>query len=152
MFKMNSFNMSRNQALEYVVKPGDSLYKIAIDFNTSVDAIINMNQLPSTMIYPNQILMVPISNGSDGYQTTEGETLNNVLSKNNLTLDNFLKYNDILKLKLQGNQNIKTNNMNNTNSNTTVEDVLAKYGLSPMELLKLNENNWLRGNKEIIVK
>jgi len=44
----------------YVVQPGDTLYSIALRFNTTVQALISLNNLSSLgLIYPGQILQLP---------------------------------------------------------------------------------------------
>lgn len=45
-------------SIEYIVKPGDSLSKIAKKFNTTVALIKRANKLSSDIIYPNQKLKV----------------------------------------------------------------------------------------------
>lgn len=43
----------------YTVKPGDNLTHIATRFGTTVDAIVRANNLPSTLIYTGQVLVIP---------------------------------------------------------------------------------------------
>ncbi len=47
----------------YTVQPGDTLYLIARSFGTSVDSIMSLNGLYSTVIYPGQVLLVPGGSG-----------------------------------------------------------------------------------------
>lgn len=49
----------------YQVKPGDTLWKIAQQFGTSVNALKSSNNLSSDMIYPGQILYVPDGTSTD---------------------------------------------------------------------------------------
>lgn len=42
----------------YTVKPGDSLWKISQQFGTSVEELMRINKLSSTLIYPGQQLTV----------------------------------------------------------------------------------------------
>ena len=47
---------------EYVVAEGDTLYDIAIRYDSTVEAIMNLNQLDNTsFIHPGDVLLVPIS-------------------------------------------------------------------------------------------
>ncbi|MEH7482630.1 LysM peptidoglycan-binding domain-containing protein, partial [Neobacillus drentensis] len=47
-------------AFSYYVRPGDTLYKIALKFNTTVPNIIAVNNLPNpNMLYVNQQLCIP---------------------------------------------------------------------------------------------
>ncbi|WP_106406531.1 LysM peptidoglycan-binding domain-containing protein [Paramaledivibacter caminithermalis] len=42
----------------YTVKAGDTLWSIAKSFNTTVYELMNLNDLNSSLIYPNQILRI----------------------------------------------------------------------------------------------
>lgn len=45
--------------ITYIVKPNDSLYKIAETYNTTVDKIKDLNELTSNTIYPSAQLLIP---------------------------------------------------------------------------------------------
>lgn len=45
----------------YVVRSGDTLYKISLKYGISVNAIRQVNNLKSDMIYPGQVLLIPVS-------------------------------------------------------------------------------------------
>lgn len=55
----------------YTVKNGDTLYGIALKYGTTYDAIIRVNGLKSSAIYPGQVLMIPSSKSSVGTSPTE---------------------------------------------------------------------------------
>lgn len=73
--------------VDYTIKPGDTLWKIANNCNVSVDDIVNLNNLDSTIIYPGQIIKLSEScsarqdgnneyNEPDDYYTVrKGDTL-----------------------------------------------------------------------------
>lgn len=46
--------------IRYIVKRGDTLSQIAVNYNTTVQSIKNANGLTSSTIYPNQGLWVPV--------------------------------------------------------------------------------------------
>ena len=121
-------NYFNNNMIQYVVKKNDSLYMIAKKYNVSVDDLKYVNHLVSNMIYPNQILFIP----------------NN--SFNNCdVLDNYKnKYSNDYNKPFVSRVHI-------VDSNDKIEDILAKYNLSPLEFLKLNENIILVNGKEIII-
>ncbi|MDH7578457.1 MAG: peptidoglycan endopeptidase [Bacillota bacterium] len=50
-----------SEAGTYVVKKGDSLWKIAQTYGTSVQKIQEINQIKGTLIYPGQLLRIPDS-------------------------------------------------------------------------------------------
>jgi len=63
---------------KYIVKSGDSLYKISRRYGTSVDTLIRMNGLKTTTLYPGQVLNVPSGSGVSGagkYLVRAGDTL-----------------------------------------------------------------------------
>jgi N-acetylmuramoyl-L-alanine amidase len=49
---------SNPKEITYIVKPNDSLYKIALKYNTTVNNIKNLNNLTSDIIYPGAILKI----------------------------------------------------------------------------------------------
>ena len=63
----------------YTVKNGDSLYKIAKEYNVNYELLEILNGLKNEdYIYPNQVIAVP-SAGVNVYITKEGDTLNGVI-------------------------------------------------------------------------
>ncbi len=156
------FNNSYNTMKQYVVKPGDSLYMIAKAHDTTVEDLKNVNHLYSNTIYPNQILFLPnkvgnYTSGNKTYLTSSGDSLKDILKKFSLNLDDLSSYNDIDKLKLEGNQLLFIEKRNQgkchkVNYGDKIEDILSKYQLSPLDLLKLNENKILIVGEEIIVE
>ena len=99
----------------YTVKSGDNLYKIANNYQTTVEAIKNLNNLTSNLLSIGQVLKIPNSKGlenqeenfityivksgdslykiANNYQTTV-EAIKNL---NNLT-SNLLSINQVLKI------------------------------------------------------
>lgn len=99
--------------IDYTIKPGDTLWKIANNCNVSVDDIVKLNNLNSTIIYPGQKIKLSEScvarqndnNSNNGYSDIEdyytvrrgdtlysiarlfGTTPNNIIQDNNLTTD-----------------------------------------------------------------
>ncbi|WHE07586.1 LysM peptidoglycan-binding domain-containing protein [Thermoanaerobacterium thermosaccharolyticum] len=62
----------------YVVKPGDTLYTIAMRFNTTVDAILRANpdiQNPS-LIYPGQRIIIPVVKESENNGNPQAQNEN----------------------------------------------------------------------------
>ena len=100
----------------YVVKKGDSLYKIAKEYNTTAEIIKNANNLATDTIYPNQVLFIPLKNTNTGvYQTVEGDTLRVVFNKLGLNTKCIKCYEPMLDVLLVPNQVIETVNNNTPN-------------------------------------
>ena len=131
----------------YVVKKGDSLYKIAKEYNTTPEAIKNANNLATETIYPNQVLFIPLRGMASGmYQTVDGDTLRIVFEKLGLNLNCIKCYEPMLDILLMPNQVIETVNNKGkmiTYSGEAIEEFLINNEIDAMHLLKLNKNNWL---------
>lgn len=93
---------SNTNTINYTVKKGDSLYKIANLYNTSVSAIIRLNNLTTNNLSIGQVLKVPLSNNqsSQTYTVKPGDSLYSIARKFNTTVD-------VLKRK----NNLNTNNL-----------------------------------------
>lgn len=64
----------------YTVQKGDSLFKIAKEYNTNYELLAILNGLENEdYIYPNQVIVVP-SAGVNVYITKNGDTLNGVIN------------------------------------------------------------------------
>lgn len=82
----------------YEIKKGDSLYKIAQLYNTTVDTLAKINGLStSEYIYPGNVLLVP-KKGINVYVTGEGETLSTISQKLNIPVGQLLNQNSNLVL------------------------------------------------------
>lgn len=68
MSSFSSLNrVSRHrQSFSYIVKSGDSLYKIALEYGVTVDALKKANNLSGDIIYPWQHLIIPVLVLPDG--------------------------------------------------------------------------------------
>ncbi|WP_171016748.1 LysM peptidoglycan-binding domain-containing protein [Pseudalkalibacillus caeni] len=59
----------------YTVRPGDSLYKIANRFQTTIESIKHVNSIPSNVIYVGQQLTIPQDNDRSSYTVMQGDNL-----------------------------------------------------------------------------
>ena len=82
----------------YEIKKGDSLYKIAQLYDTTVDTLAKINGLSSTdYIYPGNILLVP-RKGIKIYVTEEGDTISKISKKVNIPAGQLLNQNPNVNL------------------------------------------------------
>ena len=84
----------------YVVKKNDTLYTIANKYNTTVDSLININNLKSNILYIGQILKVPSSsidvpNNNLVYTVQKGDTLYSIANKFGMTVNNIKQLNNL---------------------------------------------------------
>lgn len=86
----------------YTIQKGDSLYKIAQNFNTNVKLLALLNGLEETdYIYPNQMILVP-KKGVSFYLVKQGDTLKEVIKLLNTNLMDLVNQNN--NIYLQENQ------------------------------------------------
>lgn len=87
----------------YTVKSGDSLYKIANQFNVTIDDIIELNNLSTTLLQLNQQLLIPkeVSQESGIYVVKSGDSLYKIALQYGLTVDELIKANNLSSTTLQ---------------------------------------------------
>ena len=77
----------------YVVKKGDTLWKIARMFNTTVDTIKRLNNLSSNLIRVNQVLKLPTS---EAYHTVKrGDTLWSIAKMHDMSVEELKRINNL---------------------------------------------------------
>ncbi|MEZ0117232.1 UNVERIFIED_ORG: LysM repeat protein [Heyndrickxia coagulans] len=95
-------------AQTYKVQKGDSLWKIAKKYNTSVDALKSTNHLASDTIYPNQVLNVSASkakasarsvsapsSSAKTYTVKSGDTLSAIALNHGISVSNLMSWNKL---------------------------------------------------------
>lgn len=80
----------------YVVQSGDSLYSIAKKYNTSVNEIMNLNNLNSTLLSIGQELIIPNNDSkNDIYVVQSGDSLYSIAKKYNTSVDSLKNKNNL---------------------------------------------------------
>lgn len=81
----------------YRVRPGDSLYSIAKQFNTTVDELKRANNLTNNFIAVNQELKIPskIEEETQLYTVKSGDTLYSIAKENNTTVQDIKNANNL---------------------------------------------------------
>ena len=75
--------------INYTVKAGDSLYKIAKEYNTTVNAIMNVNNLTSNALQVGQVLKIPTTTNQEetkdyiNYTVKSGDSLYKIANNYN---------------------------------------------------------------------
>lgn len=98
---------SNNNKNEYIVKAGDTLYKIARENNISVDELKEKNNLTNNMLSIGQILIIPNSNNI--YKVKRGDTLYKIARENNISVNRLKELNNLTNDILSINQILKLN-------------------------------------------
>ena len=94
-----------NNMFMYTVVKGDSLYKIASKYNTTIDEIIKINNLKNTNLQIGQILRIPenYTNYDEvdipnfiNYTVKKGDTLYSISKNNDVDVDTIKKDNNLI--------------------------------------------------------
>ena len=97
-----------NSEIEYTVKKGDSLYKIANTYNTSVSKLLSLNNLKNASLAVGQKLKIPIiKDNSNTYVVKKGDSLYSIALKFNTSVDNLKSKNYLKSNTLQIGQILK---------------------------------------------
>ena len=98
----------------YTVKKGDSLYSIAKRYNTTVKDITRLNNLTSNSLTVGQLLIIAIDDNATSTPTTykdyvvkKGDSLYSIANKNNITVDELKKINNLTSNMLSIGQVLK---------------------------------------------
>ena len=102
-FGESNFNI--NNYDNYIVEEGDSLYKIANKYNTSVDELKKVNGLGTDFLVIGEVLKVPSSN-INFYIVKKGDSLYSIAKKYDTTVDKIKDINNLISDKLIINQKI----------------------------------------------
>ncbi len=93
---------TRESSSEYMVRKGDSLWKIAKRFNTTTEAIQAMNNLNTTRLRIGQVLSIPTkgvpvlaSMKTRAYKVVKGDSPYMIAQKHEMNLSEFLKLNSL---------------------------------------------------------
>ena len=97
----------------YTVKPGDTLYRIATQNNTTVDIIKILNNLKDDTLSIGQQILIPnteiieIPTTTTNYNVKAGDTLYSISKKYNTTVDKIKRLNNLFTDILTIGQNLK---------------------------------------------
>ena len=91
----------------YVVQPGDTLYSISRRFGISVNELIALNNLSSTVLSVGQNLIINETPSYLEYIIKRGDTLYSIASKYNVTVDSIKRLNGLTSNNLSIGQSLK---------------------------------------------
>lgn len=133
----------------YIVKKGDSLWKIANKYNTTVEKLKSVNNLKTNTLSVGQKLVIPsISISpevSDTYIVQKGDNLWSIANKFNMTVSELKNLNNLTNNLLSIGQVLKIKDSSNNGKTTyTVQKgdslwvIANKYGITTEELKSYN--------------
>lgn len=90
---MGFFETNSASAEKYTIQEGDSLYKISEQFNTTVDALMEVNHLTSDLIYAGKTLEV--SSNETTYIIEPGDTLFKIAAAHGASVEQLKRWNGL---------------------------------------------------------
>lgn len=106
--------LSNKEKNMYIVKKGDSLYKIANMYETTIEEIIKLNNLSNTSLSIGQVLEIPLAKGvlsTNYYIVQKGDTLYSIAKQNNINVEEIIKLNNLENNIISIGQKIKIKNL-----------------------------------------
>ncbi|MDF2944994.1 MAG: hypothetical protein K0S01_3852 [Herbinix sp.] len=93
--------------INYVIRPGDSLYSISRHFNIGLDVIMAANPLVNLYnLIVGETICIPVSVPQNNYTNVttylveDNDTLGSVLDKNSINLADLVEHNDLNQIFL----------------------------------------------------
>lgn len=134
----------------YTVKKGDSLWKIANKYNTTVEKLKSVNNLKTNTLSVGQKLVIPSISVSpevsDTYIVQKGDSLWSIANKFNMTVSELKNLNNLTNNLLSIGQVLKIKDSSNNGKTTyTVQKgdslwvIANKYGITTEELKNYNK-------------
>ncbi len=131
----------------YTVQKGDTLSKIAKEYNTTVEELKKLNNLDSDIIKIGQVLYLPTTNIIN-YTVQKGDTLYGIANTFNMTVDELKRLNNLTSNTLYIGQQLKVKSLNQTPSEEyeiyTVQKgdslwlIAQKNNISVEDIMELN--------------
>ena len=144
----------------YIVKKGDSLWKIANQFNTTVDKLKEINKLSTNDLSVGQKLLIKEKTTSttknNVYKVKAGDNLYKIANMYNVSVDDIKKANNLNSNLLTINQELiipQSNTIYTVKSGDTLYSIARKYNTTVTDIVKLNDlstNNLTIGQKLLI--
>ena len=155
--------------IDYVVKKGDSLYSIAKRYNTTVKDITRLNNLTSNNLTVGQQLIIAIDDNATSTPTTykdyvvkKGDSLYSIANKNNITVDELKKINNLTSnmlsigqvLKLPTQDKVEEIAMYTVQKGDSLYSIAKKFGITVDEIKSLNNltSNNLAIGEQLMIK
>ena len=138
----------------YIVKKGDTLYSIANSYGTTVNKIMSLNNLNSTLLLIGQELLIPTDNSITEtnypvYTVVSGDTLYSISKRYNVSVDSIKALNNLKSNLLMVGQRLQIPLDEVTSSNfvytvkrgDTLYSISNSYNTTVDKIMSLNNLN-----------
>lgn len=135
------------------IERGDTLSKIAIEYGTTVERLVELNNIQNAnLIFAGNTLLVPINDGkkqSITYTVKKGDTLSSIAKKYGITVEQLINVNNIrnpnliyigqvLKIPTESNINDMNHILYKVRRGNTLYQIARRYNTSIAQIVKLN--------------
>ena len=148
----------------YIVLKGDTLYSIARKFNTTVNELINLNNLTNTNLSIGQELKLPSKEEQSDYETyiiEPGDTLYSIANKYNISISDLIDFNALPTtvlsvgevIRIPKGEVINKENIYIVKPGDTLYRIANTYGVNINDLITTNNlsSNILSIGQELII-
>src|SRR3954447_15112090 len=100
-YMLNAHAKMNNSSIHYTIKKGDTFYLLGLRFNSSVQDISSMNPKmnPRNLVIGSKIKL-PVGSGIEIHHVKKGDTLGNIASKYNSSVNMIATQNNVLNPNL----------------------------------------------------
>lgn len=138
----STFTTANAEAATYTVKSGDTLWKIAQSYNTSISSLQSLNSISGSIIYPGQKIETSGSASTSSYSTSastktytvkSGDTLSRIGRNYNVSVSSLKSWNNLSSDLILVGQKLKINGGSatvSTKSATTVKSTTVSASAS----------------------
>ncbi|MEF2290823.1 LysM peptidoglycan-binding domain-containing protein [Virgibacillus dokdonensis] len=112
-------------AEEYDVKQGDNLWNIANEYNTTVEQLVDVNELKTTTIQPKQTLIIN-KQAKMKYKIQQGDTLSGIGHKYGVSVEDIKEWNNLDSDLIVAGQNLTLEGVTVSNDKPAKEEPQAQ--------------------------
>lgn len=122
-------------AEEYNVKKGDNLWEIAEENNTTVDELVDINELKTTVIQPKQKLFI-----NETYKVAKGNTLTGISKEYDVSVKDLKKWNNLKTDIIVIGQELQIKGVNVEQKNKPVAETTKETSSNETETTETTES------------
>lgn len=107
----------------YKIQPGDTLYSISQQFNTTVESLMEVNRLSGDLIYIDDTL--EISSEEELYRIEPGDTLSEIAIAYNTSVEQLQEWNDLSSDLIYAGEALAVSGPTSINEQTAQQEVVT---------------------------
>ncbi|ADL13070.1 LysM peptidoglycan-binding domain-containing protein [Acetohalobium arabaticum] len=126
---------------EYTVKPGDTLFRLAQRFDTTVNQLVYYNSISdSDLIYPGRILLIPCPDNQDNQKKSLEEYEGDIEVANESNNENGIYFDTLARDNENNFNGTVKDNLFTADTKFRLERILENFGIQAPERIDFEEN------------